>query len=280
MPTWSTPEPISASLDVTLGDVRVTAGERTDTVVEVRPSDPGQDHDVRAAQQTRIDLTGGRLVVTTPRPRGLGLFGRQGSVDLDVELPAGSDLQIDAQVVVVRCAGRLRHCRVTTGTGDLQVDAASRLELTTGAGAILVEEAATADVSTGSGTVRIGFVHGATVVKNSNGTTWLGEVGGETRVRSANGDITVDHARAGVTATTANGDLLVGTVDSGSVSLKTSYGRVEVGLPVGTAARLDLHTSWGSLRNLLDAVGGPEQSDRTVDLHARTSYGDIVVRRA
>lgn len=280
MPTFTTPQPISASIEVTVGDIRVTAGERTDTVVEVRPSDPRQDQDVRAAQQTRIDFTAGRLVVTTSRLRGLGLFGKVGSVDIDVELPSDSDLQVDAQIAAVRCAGRLRDCRVKTATGDIQLGSGARLELTTGSGGVAAEEAASVDVTTGSGKVRLGLVHGAAVVKNSNGSTWLGEVVGDARVRSANGDITVEHAHTGLTATTANGDLYVGSVDAGSVSLKTSCGRVEVGLPAGTAARLDVHTSFGSLRNLLHSVAGPEPTDRTVELHARTDYGDIVVRRA
>ena len=40
MPTFETPEPISVSLELGVGDVRIAASERTDTVVEVRPSDP------------------------------------------------------------------------------------------------------------------------------------------------------------------------------------------------------------------------------------------------
>ena len=38
MPTFDTPEPISATIDLAVGDVRISAGDRLDTVVEVHPA--------------------------------------------------------------------------------------------------------------------------------------------------------------------------------------------------------------------------------------------------
>lgn len=62
MPTFDTPEPISVTLELGVGDIRIVAGERTDTVVEVRPSDAARTSDVTAAQQTRVEYAGGRLL--------------------------------------------------------------------------------------------------------------------------------------------------------------------------------------------------------------------------
>ena len=39
MPTFDTPEPITVVIDLSVGDVRITASDRADTVVEVRPTD-------------------------------------------------------------------------------------------------------------------------------------------------------------------------------------------------------------------------------------------------
>ena len=55
MPTFDTPEPISVTLEVGVGDIRIVASDRTDTIVDVRPSDPAKKSDVTAAEQTRVE---------------------------------------------------------------------------------------------------------------------------------------------------------------------------------------------------------------------------------
>ncbi|MFF1796288.1 hypothetical protein ACFVXQ_19055, partial [Kitasatospora sp. NPDC058263] len=78
MPSFDTPGPISATIEFDIASVRIAAGKRTDTVVEVRPADPAVEADVKAAEQTRISYAGGALVVKGPKKRSL--FGRAGSV--------------------------------------------------------------------------------------------------------------------------------------------------------------------------------------------------------
>ena len=46
MPTFETPQPITATIDVAVGDVRISAVDRGATVVEVRPSDASNEEDV------------------------------------------------------------------------------------------------------------------------------------------------------------------------------------------------------------------------------------------
>jgi DUF4097 and DUF4098 domain-containing protein YvlB len=281
MPTFDTPEPISVAIDLVVGDARITASDRDDTVVEVRPSDGSHEPDVRAAEQTRVEYTAGRLLVKAPKQRGLGLFGKVGSIDVTIELPAGSHVQGDASVAAFRCVGRLGECRVKTATGDIQLDHTGTLDVNTGCGAIVVDRVmGHAEVSTGSGRVRLREIDGTAVVKNSNGASWIGAVAGDLRVNAANGDISVDHANAGITASTANGDVRVGEVARGSASLKTAFGEIEIGIHAGTAARLDVYTQFGRVRNHMDIADSPELSDETAEVRARTSYGDIVIRRS
>jgi hypothetical protein len=281
MPTFDTPEPISAVVDLTVGDVRITASDRADTAVEVRPTDGSHEPDVRAAEQTRVEYSAGRLLVKAPRQRSLSLFGKPGSIDVTIGLPAGSNLSGDAAVAAFHCAGRLGECRVKTATGDIELEHTGPLDLNTSAGAIEVDRVAgPAEVSTGSGRVRLREIDGAAVIKNSNGDSWIGEIAGDLRVKAANGSISVDHANADVDARTANGDIRVGGVTRGSASLTTSLGQIEVGIRAGTAARLDVHTQFGRIQNHLDASDGPGPSDQTVEVSARTSYGDIVIRRS
>ena len=151
MPTFDTPEPISATIDLAVGYIRLTGSDRGDTVVEVRPSDGSREVDVRAAEQTRVEYASGRLLVRAPKQRGLGVFGRAGSIDVAIELPAGSHVQGDAWVAAFHGVGRLGECRVKTSSGDIQLDHTGPLDLVTGAGAVLVERVVgDAQVSTGS----------------------------------------------------------------------------------------------------------------------------------
>ena len=66
----------------------------------------------------------------------------------------------------------------------------------------------------------------------------------------------------------------------GSLDLATSYGTVEAGVREGTPAWLDLESSSGRVRNLLTPSDAPDGSEEPLRIRARTSYGDIVVRRA
>jgi DUF4097 and DUF4098 domain-containing protein YvlB len=87
-------------------------------------------------------------------------------------------------------------------------------------------------------------------------------------------------ARASVNAKSANGDVRLGEAATGSVVLETHAGDVEVGIREGTAAWLDLSATAGRVHNELDATERPEGADQTVEVRARTSIGDVVIRRA
>ncbi|SCL18055.1 Putative adhesin [Micromonospora pallida] len=280
MPTFDTPTPVTATVDLAAGHVLITATDRTDTVVEVRASRADAESDVRAAEQTRVEYLDGQLLVRAPRPRGLGMFGRAGSVDVTIALPTGATLRGTASAGTFHGTGQLGSCRIRTGCGDIQLEWTADLELDTAAGDVLVDRVGgVARVNTGSGKVRLGAVDGDAVIKNSNGDNLLGSVDGELRVSSANGDIVVDRAGGTVTATTANGDVRIGEVSTGAVSARTGRGGIDIGVRDGTTARLDLRTGHGNVANHLEACDPPEQPAATVQLTAHTTFGDIVVRR-
>jgi DUF4097 and DUF4098 domain-containing protein YvlB len=278
MPKFATPQPISVTLELVLGPTRITASDRADTVVEIRPTDPGSDLDVKAAEQARVDFADGKLVVRAHRPRGL--FAKAGSVDITVELPEGSDVRVDTSVGDLVVEGRVGECRSKSATGDVRVTEAAATHVRTSMGNIdVTRTTGRTDLSTGSGNVDLGLVEGDAVVKNSNGQTRIGEVTGELRANAANGDITVHRAHRDVHAKTANGGIHLADVTRGEVTMETAAGRLEVGIAHGSAAWLDVRSAFGAVRNELQPSEGPG-SDETVRVHARTSYGDIVIRRA
>jgi DUF4097 and DUF4098 domain-containing protein YvlB len=280
MPTFDTPRPISVrlSLGFVVANVRVTAGDRGDTTVDVRPADASSKGDLRIAEQTRIEFADGRLTVRAPR---LGtFFSRSGSIDVTIALPSGSALQGETGMGELICDGRLGECRYKTGYGEIRLDEAGSVHLKSGGGDVTVGHAdGGAEVIASNGAVNVRRIGGPATVKNSNGSSWIGEVTGDLRLNAANGSITVDRAHASVTAKTANGSVRIGEVARGAVTLETAAGSLEIGIRTGTAAWLDVKTSAGRVRNELAAAPRPDETDETVEVRARTYIGDIVVRR-
>ncbi|GAA2379147.1 DUF4097 family beta strand repeat-containing protein [Nonomuraea africana] len=279
MPTFDTPEPIAAIIDIEAGHVRIHASDRADTVVEVRPSDEFEDVDVEAAVLTRVEYADGRLWVQVPKNKIRSLFGRPPSIDVTIELP--SDSRVDAKASAgFSSEGRIGESTIDTAAGSIRLDQTGSLKLRTAAGDISVgRSAGHTDVTTSSGKIWIGAIDGTGVAQTSNGDITAGEVTGDVQLNTANGDITVDRALAAVEAKTAHGSIRIGEVVRGAVVLETNRGPVELGVRQGTTARLDVRAKRGSVRNDLEAAGNPKQSEETVEVRARTGNGDIVIRR-
>ena len=282
MTTFATPQPISIHAELGVGDIRIEASERSDTTVEVRPTDPSNPGDVRAAEQTQVDYSSSRLVVRGPKNwRQRSPFAGRESIQLDVQVPAGSSFVGETGVAAVHLAGRLGDINYRTGVGDVRADDCGNLRIKTGMGDVTVGSVAgDADVRTSTGRVELLSVGGRAVVKNSNGDTFIGDAGGDVRVQSANGRIAIDATAAPVVAKTALGDIRLAEVSHGTVEADTGYGQIEIGVRDGVAAWLDLHTSFGQVQSDLDDAGGPEPGQPTVEVKARTAMGDIAIRRA
>jgi DUF4097 and DUF4098 domain-containing protein YvlB len=279
MPTFDTPEPITATIDLAIGDVRISAGDRGTTVVDVQPSDPSNEEDLKLAEQTRVEYANEQLLVKAPKLRSWR-SKRGPSIDVTIELPGGSHVHGTLGMGDIHCDGRLGDCQIKTGLGRIRVDGADTLNLRSGAGDISVERATgRAEVRAGSGDVRLRELDGSAVIKNSNGDTWVGVAGGDVRLNAANGSIAVDLAQASVGAKSANGDVRLGEVVRGSIVLETKIGDLEVGIREGTAAWLDVNSQFGRVHNALEAADAPETSAETVEVRARTSVGEVVIGR-
>jgi DUF4097 and DUF4098 domain-containing protein YvlB len=246
MPRFETPGPITLELDLAVADLRIEAGDRTDTVVEVTPSNATSHDDVTAAERTRVESAPGRVVVRTPRNwRSYSPFSHGGAVDVRVELPAGSHVTAKSAMGSARASGALGDMQIKVGYGDIDVERAGTVRLTSGAGDVAVGHVTgAAELSTGTGEIRAGELHGPTVIKNGTG------------------------------------DVRVGAAASGSIEARTGFGRIDVGVPDGTAAWLDLGTGYGQVRNDLDRAGPPGPGEATVEVRAKSGYGDITINRA
>jgi DUF4097 and DUF4098 domain-containing protein YvlB len=265
MPTFDTHEPITVTLQLGVGDVRVVASDRADTIVEVRPTHAAKPSDVTAAEQTLVEYASGVLQVKAHRGRKrYSFWGGSESIDVRIEVPTGSRLRGDAALAALSSAGTLGECRYKTGGGDITVE----------------HVAGAAELTTGTGAVRVARIGGTAMVRNGNGDTWIGDVVGDLQVKAANGRIAVDQAHGAAAAKTANGDIRIGEVARGVIVAETACGKVDVAVRAGVAAWLDVHTGWGSVHNVLDASGRPGPAEETVEVRAHSSFGDVTIRRA
>jgi DUF4097 and DUF4098 domain-containing protein YvlB len=282
MPTFDTPEPIAITVDVFLGNVKIVASDRTDTVVEVRPSDEAKTDDIRAAKDTTIDFAAGMLTVKAPRGWKMYTpFSGNPSIDVTIQAPTGSQLRGTGSVARFLAGGELGQVELKTSVGDMQLEKAGPVELKTSGGNITVDHATERmTVSTSTGIVRVRAVEGAATIKNSNGDSTVRDISGDLQVNAANGNITVDRARGAVTAKTANGNIRVADVTNGTLRLETSAGEIEIGIHPGSAAWLDVSAKNGAVQNLMTSAEQPADTDDTVKVYARNSFGNIIVRQA
>ena len=264
MPAFETPEPISATVELALGDLRIVAGDRDDTVVEVRPSDPVADARRRAAEQTRVEYADGHLLVKAPKQRGARPV-RPARLDRRHDRPArrlpaarrragrgvprhrprsasaGSRprrrLQLDA---TARCASNRRRRdrgRPVRGPGRDQHrlrQGPGRRDRRPGGGQELQRRQLDRRASPATcGSTR------PTATSPSTGPTPTSS------------------------PSTANGDIRIGEVDArrGRRS-RPAFGEIEVGIRDGTAAWLDVHTSFGRVRNELETLRGHRRRRR------------------
>lgn len=244
MPTFATPEPITADIEIVSGAVHLIATDRDDTVVRVSPRDADRASDVRIAEGARVDFRNGTLTVSAGR-RFISL-GRGGAVIVDVELPSRSRLQVSSASANLRADGQYGDCRFATASGDANI------------------ESVTGDLKADS----------------ASGDVTIGELVGNVTFRAASGSLSVKRLNGTLNAQTASGDTTVAAAVAGVISVQTGSGEIEIGVAEGTAAQLDLRTHSGHVRNGLAPTDGPADGDETLTANVRTGSGDVSVRRA
>jgi hypothetical protein len=215
MQKFDTPAAITAILDIPAGRIQFIAADRTDTTVEVLPADPSKSRDVQSAGQTTVACADGVLRIHTPEPKNV-LLG-QGSVEVTVQLPAGSHIEARAAACELRGVGRL---------GDVVFDGAYRR--------IKIDEVASLRLTATDGDVEVGRLTGPAEISTAKGDIRILEaVRGTLQLRTESGSITVG-AAAGVSA----------ALDAG-----TTCGRIHNALRNDGTAELDIRatTSHGDI---------------------------------
>jgi DUF4097 and DUF4098 domain-containing protein YvlB len=218
MQKFDTPAPVSAVLDIPAGRIRLIAADRSDTTVEVLPADASKSGDVKTASRTEVTCADGVLRIAVPEAAH-HILGAAGSVEVTVQLPAGSRVEAKAAAAELRGVGRL---------GDVSFDAAQ--------GRVKLDESAATHL-----TLLAGDLH-------------IGRLAGPARITTQQGDIHITEALRGtLTVRTEKGDITVGAARGVSASLDagTTYGRIHNTLSntQGPAADLAIHatTAYGDI---------------------------------
>jgi hypothetical protein len=211
MQKFDTPAPISAVLDIPAGRIRFIAADRADTTIEVLPADASKSRDVKAAQQTEVTYGDGVLRIETPAAKNR-ILGACGSLEVTVQLPAGSRIEAKAASAELRGIGRLGDVAFEGAHGSVKFDETESARLTLLAG----------DIS-------------------------VGRLGGPGEISTRQGDLhIVEAVRGTVTLRTEHGEISVGAARGVSAHLDagTTHGRIHHALVnTGGAAGLTIHAT-------------------------------------
>ena len=276
MPTFATPGPIAATVEVAGAQVRVTASDRTDTVVRVEPINEASRSDVKIANKTKVEFAGGQLSVKTTAPGD-----KSGSVTITIDLPADSSLAAYLAHSTVQVDGPVGRCELHLASGQVQLDRIDALQASIASGEVTIGHiAGRADIDGGAFAMRIGEVKGAVGLSSSGGQAWIGHASADLDLSSGNGAFDIDRADGSVTATTGSGAIRIGRMTHGQAKLMNGSGNIEVGIGQGTAASIDASSERGAVHDGVSSQGNPATTDVLVSVHARTRHGDIIIRRA
>lgn len=276
MPAFTTPGPIIATVEVAGAQVRIGASDRTDTVVLVEPVNKASRSDVKVAEKTKVDFSGGQLTVKTTVSGS-----KNGSVAITIDLPAGSSLAASVAHSSVLADGPLAECELEMASGRVQLARVGALQANIAAGELTVGHIAEgATIEGGTAAVRIGEAEGTVRLMSSAGQLWIGDAAADLDLTSGNGGFDIDRADGSVTAKTGTGAIGIGRLTRGQAELVNGSGNIEIGISEGSAALVDANSERGSVRNSVPPQDDPGTSENKLTVRARTRHGDILIHRA
>lgn len=188
---------------------------------------------------------------------------RDQSVHIELSVPDDMKLQIATGSGDVTVETPIRESKITSGSGDMDIEHGDGLRCTSGSGDISVRSITgeTSSINSGSGDIAI---------KNTAAAL---------QAKSASGDITIDQLSDALRANTASGDMTINAT-TGSIEARTASGSVRVGVAELLPVWLDLNAGSGSVDIDLEHTEVPGPDEPYVAIRAVTASGDISITRA
>lgn len=258
--------PVETYVELQSGDVLVNATTTDHVIVEVTGSRAGS---------VVVETQGGQVRVVEPHRTGF-LSGR-GDLRASLTVPERSALVGKLGSATVRATGVLGSVRLSTGAGDVTLEAVDGVaHLKTGAGDISVESlGAESEIKAGAGTITVGHVRGVTQLKTGAGSIHVEQATAPVTLKSGSGDLSVGATGEDATLSAASGDVRIARMTSGQANLKNVSGNIRLGIPDGTPVWTDVSTSTGRVRSTLSPTGAPADGQDHVEVRARSLSGDI-----
>jgi DUF4097 and DUF4098 domain-containing protein YvlB len=260
--TFPTPGPVTLSIQLPAGEIRLETSDEPETHVEL------DARDEELLEQATIELRrrgdGHEVIVEAPKKFRLLSFGN-GEYRLHIRAPHGASVDASTSSADIEGHGRFGAVELNSASGDARFE----------------EVEGDVRINTASGDLRLGRVSGDATVNSASGDVELGSLDGRGKIRSASGDVSVDVANESLSVQTASGDQEVRSVVSGQVTLQSASGDIEVGVAKGISLWIDAKSMSGDTTSELELEGSPADEDgASVELRATSMSGDIQIRRA
>lgn len=259
----------TGTVEITLeaGSVRVTGWSRGE--VQVTGTVQGRD-------EVRLEGSGRTVEVQVGGSRP----GRGGHATLEVRVPAGSSVEVTAGAAPVTVSGVTGAVEASSRSGGVTVQGSPRtVEVVAHSGPVTVEgRTDRVDLTAMSGPVRvtadvrqraeIQAMSGPVDVLGAVGEVSINALSGNVRVTNASGRVEVEGVSGDMSVTgtrlrgnvsTVSGNILVNGSLSGAVTMETHGGNVELRLPSGASAEVEVTTFNGGFRS--EIPGSRESRD-------------------
>lgn len=243
------------------GTTRIRLSARADVAldrVDIRP----EDGTLVVAVPVLADPDGTAGVRFRLGPLSVDTSGSgAAAVDIEVELPARSDVRARTKLGDVIVSGEAGEVSARTGAGDVSVETAGTVRLGCGSGQISVRSCRGGDITTGAGDIAVEEVDGAVL-----------------NCRAGSGNVRLPRNRTEkVTVTTGSGDVTM-HLSQGTFEGRSGTGDIETVVPRGVPVWLDLTSGLGRVTKDLEHVGAPEEGQEHLTVRVRTGVGSVRVR--
>ena len=285
MPGFETPGPISATIDVVVGDVRVAASDRHGHRRRgaARATPPARA-DVTAAEETRVEFAGGHLAGQAHDGAGArsARSATPGPSTCWSSCPRARASAATRRWGRSAAPGPLGDCRLKTAPATSRSTMRRPSSLKIGAGDV-TWSARAATPSSPPAPARSAPARSAARPRSRTPTATPGsdEVAGDLRIRSANGDIAVGlaHATVGAEDGQRRRPRRRGRARR-RWSRRPAPARSTSASPTATPRGWTSTPASGTWTTRSRPAARPAPGEETVEVRARSGLGDITIRRA